>query len=230
MSTAMSIPPQPLIVYPDSDGQPMADNTRQYEWIVTIKGGLDVVFWNDPKVFVAGNLLWYPVEGDPTIRQAPDAFVVFGRPKGDRGSYKQWEEDGIAPQVVFEIRSPGNRFGKMLDKFHFYERYGIEEYYIYDPDHHELEGWVREGDKLKEIPDMAGWVSPRLGIRFQLTPVELQIFGPDGQRFATYGELAAQRDQERRDKAEAVRRAEEQTRKAEKLAAQLRALGVEPES
>ena len=37
------------------------------------------------------------------------AMVVFGRPKGYRGSYRQWEEGGIAPQVVFEILSPGNR-------------------------------------------------------------------------------------------------------------------------
>ena len=64
-------------------------------------------------MFVAGDLLWYPVEGKPSIRTAPDVMVVFGRPKGDRGSYKQWEEDGIAPQVVFEVLSPGNRAGEM---------------------------------------------------------------------------------------------------------------------
>ena len=28
-------------------------------------------------------------------------MAAFGRPKGYRGSYKQWEEDGIAPQVGF---------------------------------------------------------------------------------------------------------------------------------
>jgi hypothetical protein len=31
------------IVYPDSDGKPMADNTLQFRWIVTIKEGLDPV-------------------------------------------------------------------------------------------------------------------------------------------------------------------------------------------
>ena len=25
------------IIYPDSDGQPIADNTKQFRWIVTIK-------------------------------------------------------------------------------------------------------------------------------------------------------------------------------------------------
>jgi Uma2 family endonuclease len=40
-------------------------------------------------------------------------MVVFGRPKGDRGSYKQWEENNIIPQVVFEILCPGNRSQEM---------------------------------------------------------------------------------------------------------------------
>ena len=87
----------------------MSDNTLQFQWIVTIKGGLDALFRHDPDVFVAGDLLWYPVEGKPKIRIGPDVLVAFGRPKGERGSYRQWEEGGIAPQVVFEILSPGNR-------------------------------------------------------------------------------------------------------------------------
>src|SRR5215813_10090303 len=89
------------IVYPESDGKPVADNTKQFRWIVTIQGGLDALFKDDLNVFVAGDLLWYSVEGRPNIRLAPDVMVVFGRPKGDRGSYQQWREDGIAPQVVF---------------------------------------------------------------------------------------------------------------------------------
>jgi Uma2 family endonuclease len=36
--------------------------------------------------------------------------------------------------VVFEILSPGNRLAEMMAKFEFYDRYGVEEYYIYDPD------------------------------------------------------------------------------------------------
>src|SRR5437868_15431503 len=86
--------------YPDSDGQPLSDNTLQFQWIVTIQGNLDALYRDDQNVFVAGDLLWYAVAGQPTIRTAPDALVAFGRPKGYRGSYKQWQEGGIAPQVV----------------------------------------------------------------------------------------------------------------------------------
>jgi Uma2 family endonuclease len=70
---------------------------------------------------------------------------VFGRPKGDRGSYQQWQEDNIPPQVVFEVLSPGNRLTEMLKKFKFYERYGVEEYYMYEPDHQDLAGSLRSG-------------------------------------------------------------------------------------
>src|SRR5438552_573760 len=95
MSTPSSILPDEDIEYPESDGQPMAENTLQFRWIVTIEGGLDALFRDEPNVFVAGDLLWYPVQGSNTIRTAPDALVVFGRPKGDRGSYMQWREEGI---------------------------------------------------------------------------------------------------------------------------------------
>src|SRR5436305_3274193 len=118
--------------YPDSDGKPMADNTRQFEYITMIKCGLEALVRDDPNVFVAGDLLWYPVEGDNTIRAAPDVMVVFGRPKSCRRSYQRWREGGIAPQVVFEIISPGNRPAEMTRKFQFYERYGVEEFYLYD--------------------------------------------------------------------------------------------------
>jgi len=221
---------QPKIVYPESDGQPMADNTRQFRWIVTIEGGLDALFKDDPNVFVAGDLLWYPVEGKPNIRMAPDAMVVFGRPKGDRGSYQQWREEGIAPQVVFEVLSPGNRLAEMIKKFQFYDRYQVEEYYTYDPDLGDLSGWARIADRdLIEIDVMAGWVSPRMGVRFDLKEGELELYYPDGRKFASYLELVAQAEQARQQAEQARQQAEQARDRAERLAAQLRALGVDPE-
>jgi Uma2 family endonuclease len=209
----------------------MSDNTLQFKWIVRIKEGLETLYRHDPNVFVAGDLLWYPEEGKPKIRQAPDTMVVFGRPKRERGSYRQWEENGIAPQVVFEILSPGNRLDEMLRKFRFYEKYGVEEYYIYNPDHGDLLGWRRSDGGLEEIPDMNGYVSPRLGIRFQPGegPNNLTIIGPDGEPFATHQQLADRAEAERQ-RAEAERqRAEAERQRAERLAAKLRELGIEPE-
>jgi Uma2 family endonuclease len=212
------------IEYPDSDGQPMSDNTLQFEWIVTIKEGLEAVFRNAPQVFVAGDLLWYPEQGKPKIRTAPDAMVVFGRPKGYRGSYKQWEEGGVAPQVVFEVLSPGNRQAETIRKFRFYERYAVEEYYAYNPDNGDLAGWKRGESGLEEIAELNGYTSPRLGIRFEPGegPNDLKIIAPDGRPFLTYVELFEDREAERL-------RAEAERMRGERLAARLRELGVEPD-
>jgi len=223
MKTPALLPDRPQVHYPDSDGKPMADNTLQFRWIVTLQGGLDFLFRDDPQVFVAGDLLWYPVEGDPKTRAAPDALVVFGRPKGYRGSYKQWEEENLPPQVVFEVLSPGNSPREMAEKRRFYDRYGVEEYYLYDPDLNRLSGWRREAGGLQPIPEMNGWSSPRLGVQFDLSGEELRVYGPDGRPFATYVELGRREE-------EARRQAQEAHQRAERLAAQLRALGIEPES
>jgi Uma2 family endonuclease len=187
--TAQRRPPNPL--YPDSDGQPMAENTLQFNWIVTIKENLEALFASRDDVFVAGDLLWYAVEGRPEIRLAPDAMVVFGRPKGYRGSYMQWEEDGVAPQVVFEVLSPGNRAGEMQRKLEFYQRYGVEEYYLYDPERNLLDGWLRDGDALRPIAAMDGWSSPRLAVRFECADDTLRIIRPDGKPFLPVAQVMA---------------------------------------
>ena len=118
----------------------MSDNTLQFKWIVTIKEGIEAMFRDDPNVFVAGDLLWYPVEGKQQDPHRPRCPGRVRPAQGERGSYKQWEEGGIAPQVVFEVLSPGNRAAEMERKFQFYERYGVEEYYIYDPDNGDAGG------------------------------------------------------------------------------------------
>jgi Uma2 family endonuclease len=204
------------IIYPDTDGLSMSDNTKQFRWIVTIKENLELIYAQNPDVFVAGDLLWYPVEGNNTIRQAPDVMVAIGRPKGDRGSYQQWREQGVVPQVVFEILSPGNRLGEMHRKLRFYEQYGVSEYYLYDPDRVDFTGWIRSEDRLESIEQPTDWISPLLGIRFKLESAELEIYRPDGQAFSSFIDLDLRRQ------------AAEQ--RSEKLAAKLRELGIDPES
>jgi Uma2 family endonuclease len=243
--------------YPESDGQPMAENTEQYDWLVKIKENLEILFADRDDVFIAGDLLWYPVP-DRAISGplAPDVMVAFGRPKGRRGSYLQWEEAGIAPQVVFEVLSPSNSQMEMTNKQRFYDRYGVEEYYIYDPKRHHLEIWLRQHERLKRVLHLNGWISPRLGIRFVLRPDLLEIYHPDGRPFLNSVDLdrlekaaeeraeqeAARAEQEaaraEREAARAEREADcaeraaqhamEERLRAERFAERLRALGVDP--
>lgn len=209
----------------------MADNTRQFRWIVLIKENLETLFREREDVFVAGDLLWYPVEGHPEICRTPDAMVVFGRPKGDRGSYRQWVEEGIAPHVVFEIRSPANGFKDLLEKLEFYDTYGVEEYYTYDPDpeRNDLAGFQRQGERLRPIDEMDGWVSPRLGIRFETSAGEVRIVRPDGVPFRSHQELEQERETEQAARQQAEQRATQAEQRAIQLAAKLRELGIDPE-
>ena len=180
----------------------MAESTEQYRWIVMIKENLEILFANQPDVFIAADLFWYPiaVESPPAPAQAPDVMVIFGRPKGMRRSYRQWDEDNKPAQVVFEILSASNktRAGEenMDFKFLFYQQYGVEEYYIYDPDELTLQGWQRNGNSLVKILQMGGWVSPRLGIRFEWQPrTEAVLYRPNGQRFLSSVELEQRAEQ-----------------------------------
>ena len=232
------------IIYPSSDGQPMAESTIQYELIVKIKEGCESLFKDDPNVFVAADLLWYPVEGRIDISQAPDTMVIFGRPKGDRLSYIQCREDNVTPQVVFEIRSHNDRQTKMNKKLSFYQRHEVEEYYLYDPERNELQGWQRIEGNLEVIEPMEGWISPRLGVRFELGEDGLEIYRPDGEKFISYAELEAERALDRQRLQQEAQRAEQANQRAEqadqraeqanqiaqRLAAKLRELNIDPDS
>lgn len=200
-----SVPPTVTgpVFYPESDGKPMSDNTRQFRWIKTISDNLDILFADRDDVFVCGNQFWYPVEGRPDIVQSPDVYVVFGRPKGDRPSWKQWEEGDVPMTVVFEILSPGNTAQEMANKLTFYEEYGVEEYYIYDPDANKLTVYVRKGDVFRRERKIDGFVSRRLGVTFDLSGPELVIRFPDGRPFLA----AVQRDQQTRRLAALSRKA-----------------------
>ena len=211
----------------------MSDNTKQFDWIVNLKTNLDRL----REDFVAGDLLWYPVQGQPTVRSGPDVMVAVGRPKGYRGSFKQWVEGG-PPEVVIEIMSPSNSTREMMRKASFYERHGVRELIVIDPDTETGWAFVYEGGELRDdVGDIVGWTSPTLGIRFERAHEALIVIGPDGRRFETLREASerAEREAERAEyeaqRAEhEAERAEREAERAEKLAAKLRALGIDPDA
>ena len=178
--------PRPAI-YPDSDGLPMAENTLQYEWIVLMVENFRALLVND---FVAGDVFWYPVEGHPEIRVAPDLVVALGRPPGHRSSYMQWVEGGLAPQIVGEIWSPGNTFAEQAQKLRFYDRHGVQEFYAYDPDRNTFSAFLRGPGGLEPVSTEGGLASPLTGVRFVPGDV-LKVLRPDGKAFISFPELTA---------------------------------------
>jgi len=64
------------VVYPESDGAPMADNTRQLHWIILVVENLDALFMDRVDIFVAGDQNWYPVEG---VTISMECDLLLGR-------------------------------------------------------------------------------------------------------------------------------------------------------
>lgn len=228
---------RPAVDYPECDGNLMSDNTTHGDAIEYFHGVVSSVVADDDNAFAAADHLWYYREGDPMARVAPDVYVVFGRPKGHRGRYLQWEEKGLAPHVVFEVVSPRNR-ASTNNKLFLYDELGVEEYYVYDPgydrrgrlkvENRALRGFRRNAAGRAEIVENAiGSSSGRLGIRFDWDEEGLLLLlRSDGSAFPRYTAALAQ-----------ATAAEGQTRAAEARAASLQAqldrlrkLGVDVDS
>ena len=115
--------------YPDSDGQPMAENDWQLHAMNDAIAALDVYFRRRPDVYVSGDLLIYHEEGNPGARVAPDVFVVLGAAKQ---TYKLWEEPK-APDFVMEVASPKTWQRDAESKRTLYAELGVREYWQFDP-------------------------------------------------------------------------------------------------
>ena len=139
-------------------------------------------------------------------------------------------EENIAPQVVFEILSPGNTLKEMAKKLDFYEKYGVEEYYIYDPDKNDLNGYLRKGNNLVVIEEMQGFISPLLQIYFMLENQELKIYDSIGNPFLTYIELSEKIKNTQRKFEEEKKRADEAQTKLNLWAEKLKELGIDPDT
>ena len=169
-------------MYPESDRKPMADNTSPgAAGSLALRQPLRLLR-DDDRASSPPTTSGIPSRSGRSWSLAPDVYVVFGRPKGDRGSYMQWQEDGIPLTVASRSSRRRNTKKEMARKLRFYDRYGVEEYYVYDPDRNTLEIHIA-GQAPPARRDLAAFVSPRLGIRFEMTAPEMTVYRRDGRPF-----------------------------------------------
>ena len=117
------------VLYPCSDGRPMADNAWQSRAIVKAAGDLEVAH---PDALAVADILVYPEEGNPRNRIAPDVLVAFGVGTHSRSSYLVWEE-GKPPDWVLEVASPSTASKDLDFKRRAYAAMGVPEYWLFDP-------------------------------------------------------------------------------------------------
>ena len=117
------------VLYPCSDGRPMADNVWQSRAILKAAGDLEVAH---PDALAVADILVYPEEGNPRNRIAPDVLVAFGVGTHSRSSYLVWEE-GKPPDWVLEVASPSTAANDLDFKRRAYAAMGVPEYWLFDP-------------------------------------------------------------------------------------------------
>ncbi len=123
----------PTIVYPESDGEPMAETEKHRDLMIDFIQMLKHHFESANDVYVSGNLFIYYEEANPRKSISPDVFVVFGVEKKQRRTYRTWDEANT-PDFVLEVASPGTFTEDMGKKKELYASVlAVKEYYIYDP-------------------------------------------------------------------------------------------------
>lgn len=168
------------VLYPSSDGKPLGETDAHVREILATLYMLRMRYAERDDAYVAADLFVYYEEGNPKAVFAPDVFVVFGVPKRERRKYKLWEE-GVPPAFVLEVSSKGTWLEDAGTKRAIYEKLGVTEYFMLDPEGDyldpPLQGFRRRGRELAALsPDeRGGFVSEVLGLSLTLEDLRLVL-------------------------------------------------------
>ena len=186
----------PTLVYPESDGEPMAETGRHVRLLLDMIEMIDWHFRDISDVHVCGNMFLYYEEGNPRKVISPDVFMVRGVSKKDLRTYKTWEQQPYL-DFVLELASPSTYTKDFNEKKTIYEKIlRVKEYYIYDPYgeiHPYFIGFRLVGDAYQEIAFVDGRLpsetlglelGERDGVLRLYDPVKDMWFGPGRERLA----------------------------------------------
>lgn len=251
-SHSPAIAPQATeIIYPSSDGEPLAETQEHILAILITLGLLRLYLKDQPAVVFADQFLYY-IEGNPRARVAPDVMVVFDIEKRLYGNYKIWEGKQN-PSFIIEVTSAGTKEVDWNFKKLLYEQLGVTEYWLFDPYGEwvtdQLQGFrLNEDGIYKPITDNCSQV---LGLRLEAQGFEIGLYRLDnGAKLLTLEELdqaateaqqeiqAAQQEMQiaqqaaleaQQEKQAAQQAAEQERIRANRLAALLVSMGVDPD-
>lgn len=225
---------------PGSDGEPMENERERIQMNLGIES-LDQHWKERNDFYVGGNMFVYyslsqaravieelDTPGRPKRAfRGPDMFVVLNVD----GSYRRqkwvvWEEEGRYPDMIFEFLSPKTRRVDLGEKKQLYEQtFRTHEYVCFDylnpTEGDSLLGWRLDAHGRYQPIEadsrgwlwskgLALWIGRWSGSILRDDTVWMRFYTSDGELVRTPAEAEHQR--------------------AERLAAQLRAMGIEPES
>ncbi|MBD2357104.1 Uma2 family endonuclease [Tolypothrix sp. FACHB-123] len=209
--------PKSEIIYPSSDGEPVAET---YDHLYAILTTLEVLrqYLQGRRATVLANQFLYYAQGFPKLRVAPDVMVIYDVEPGGRDNYKIWEEKQV-PKVIFEITSKGTQEEDKTTKKNLYESLEVEEYWLFDPKgewiEQQLQGYRLREDIYEPITDNC---SQPLQLRLAVEGKLIGFYRLDnGEKLLVNDELIAALKQETDKRIQAEIQAEQERQRATEL-------------
>lgn len=177
------VPTEDTTIYPETDGEPLAETERHLRQIIRMLDMLENHFLDVSNVYVWSNMMMYYKMGNPLVYVKPDIFVSFGIGKQERRIYKVWEE-GKAPDFIMEFASKSTYGNDLTVKKDIYTAIGVTEYFLYDPYKSclpsTLMGYRRVGEEYVEISPLEDGTihSETLNLDFQSQDDGCRVFDP----------------------------------------------------
>ena len=216
--------PHDAVVYPTSDGQPMAETQIHGECMMYVTYALRWYFPNRGRADVCvgmNNFLYYE-KGNPRAVVAPDVYVVLGAPAHLRDAYMLWNEPK-GPDFVLEVTSASTRRVDERRKRGVYAALGVTEYFLYDPRAEyltpPLQGFRLHDGEYRALPAVTVLSNRGVSVVSEVLGLELRderearmvrLRDPaTGEKLPTYEEADRAREEAERAREEAERAREE---------------------
>ncbi|HEY9802168.1 MAG TPA: Uma2 family endonuclease [Leptolyngbyaceae cyanobacterium] len=216
------------VIFPPGDlysDEPPLETKLHLRQIILLLTCLEWLWRDRNDFYAAGNLTIYysPRQLKSEYFRGPDFFVVLGCERKTRKSWVVWEEDGKYPNFILEILSDSTaKTDRNLKKEIYQNTFRTFDYFWFDPYTLEFAGFhLVDGEYQPLQPDEQGYLwSQQLGLYLRVHQGLLRFFTADRQLVPTPEETADQTQQ----------RIEQVEQKAERLAAKLRELNIDPDT
>ena len=221
---------------PDSD-EPEMESSLHYDQLALLVSTLEWHWRGREDFFVGANLSVYFRRDQSSRRElrGPDFFVVREVERRPRRSWTVWLEGGRYPDLIIELLSDETaRTDRTLKKTLYETVFRTPEYFWFSPETGELSGFSLVEGHYRPIPaDARGHLpSGVLGLALGVLDGLLRFYDETGALVPTLPEAVLREralfEQERALFEQERALFEQEQARADRLAAQLRALGVDP--
>ena len=121
------------VFYPSTIENYMPENNIHFQLTMTLATMLQLFLLDRSGSYVFGDIMFYYERGNPTKFVAPDLMICLDKEnEPSPGVYKLWNEKSV-PAVVIELASQTTWQKDVGTKVKLYEKLGVKEYFIFDP-------------------------------------------------------------------------------------------------